>query len=549
MDPPVSTSPGVDAMSPGARASGPRLLPSPVPLDCYELRAVIGQGTAAIVYLGTDRTLRVPVAVREYIPQGLAGRDGASRVVPLSPAHERSFARGLEAFIEEARMLARCDHPSFLRIVRLLEANGTAYSVMPHYVGRPLTDVRRDANAAFDESQLRALLDDLLGALEAFHAFGRVHGGVSPDNVLLLQNGRPLLLRPRAPGRGTSGEPIDTLTRYLNIRDEPAASGAATETWTDVRDAARVIRFLMESGGAGHDKRYSGPFLEALDAAESPLPERRPRSVGEFRAWLKGLSEPERGPAAETILDFHPAPTAEAWRPAAASPIATPPTAGRPDRDAPAETVAPAIPERATSGREAPTRRMVSKSVVLLAILAVPAMVFWLLNRPPVAVQGWSKALVPPSLTPSRNAPNPGATAVATLPEAGSKAPSPALEGGGGWAGTAPDAAPNGPQTVGDLATPAAPIMSPSSPAPEGSEALARTGDAAAPSLPAAAEQPRPAVAAAPVLVSPKRGSPREFCAPRTQFALYRCMQAQCSTPKWSQHAQCIRLRATDDVD
>ena len=65
----------------------------------------------------------------------------------------------LQAFIDEARTLARCDHPSLLRIVRLLEANGTAYSVMPYYVGRRLTDVRRDAIFALGQYGARAVPD------------------------------------------------------------------------------------------------------------------------------------------------------------------------------------------------------------------------------------------------------------------------------------------------------------------------------------------------------------------------------------------------------
>ena len=105
-----------DPPSSGPGFSGLRLLSPPVPLDCYELRGVIAQGTAAVVYLGTDRTLRVPVAIREYMPQGLVWRDATSRVMPLSPAQEIPFSRGLNAFIDEARSLARCDHPSLLRM-------------------------------------------------------------------------------------------------------------------------------------------------------------------------------------------------------------------------------------------------------------------------------------------------------------------------------------------------------------------------------------------------------------------------------------------------
>jgi hypothetical protein len=612
-----------DAGSGGPGVSGLRLLPSPVPLDCYELRGVIAEGAAAIVYLGTDLTLRVPVAIREYMPQGLAWRDATSRVMPLSPAQEIPFARGLQAFIDEARTLARCDHPSLLRIVRLLEANGTAYSVMPHYLGRRLTDVRRDAKAAYEEQQLRTLLAELLGALEAFHAFGSVHGGVSPNNILLLQNGRPVLLRPRAQSRETSSEPMDTLTGYMNHRSEAEATsvGSATGPWTDLRDAARVIRFLMAgewagnqslAGGRGASSRevaeapaltrpqahYSRSLLEALDAAESLLPQRRPRSVEEFREWLKelppsepavagarrhdsaapadvsvreskentaaavalasgapDLPEPHRGLAQETTPDVDPAATAEPCIATTAAPLPTPHTAGRAEGDPPAETVEREVAPKAKFHRDIRTRRMALKSAVVLGILAVPAMGAWLVNRPPVVIQGWSRALAPPSLIPSRNAPNSVAIATPRLPEAASQAASGALESGGAITGTSPDGVRSAAPAVGDLAADRAPLTSPTTPAPattvpENSVVLPQPGDTDALSTPVAPEAPPSPATAAPVPQSPpKQGSPREFCAPRTQFALYRCMQTQCRHPRWSHHAECIRLRATDDVD
>ena len=44
-----------------------------------------------------------------------------------------------------------------------------------------------------DEEALRALLNALLGALEAFHHAGGCHGKVTPSNILLLADNRPLL--------------------------------------------------------------------------------------------------------------------------------------------------------------------------------------------------------------------------------------------------------------------------------------------------------------------------------------------------------------------
>jgi len=42
---------------------------------------------------------------------------------------------------------------------------------------------------------------------------------------------------------------------------------------------------------------------------------------------------------------------------------------------------------------------------------------------------------------------------------------------------------------------------------------------------------------------------PREACGARTEFALYRCMQAQCAQARWSAHPECVRLRKSDRVD
>jgi hypothetical protein len=62
-----------------------------------------------------------------------------------------------------------------------------------------------------------------------------------------------------------------------------------------------------------------------------------------------------------------------------------------------------------------------------------------------------------------------------------------------------------------------------------------------------AAVKPPPAPAPAPRTAS--SDSPRAECGTRTEFALYRCMQMECSQARWSKHPQCVRLRETDTVE
>ena len=76
-----------------------------------------------------------------------------------------TFALGLKSFVNEAKLLARFDHPSLLKVHRFWEANGTAYMAMPVLRGRTVKEVRQEMSAPPDEAWLRALLDPLLGAI------------------------------------------------------------------------------------------------------------------------------------------------------------------------------------------------------------------------------------------------------------------------------------------------------------------------------------------------------------------------------------------------
>jgi len=84
--------------------------------------------------------------------------------------------------------------------------------------------------------------------------------------------------------------------------------------------------------------------------------------------------------------------------------------------------------------------------------------------------------------------------------------------------------------------------------APQAAAAAAATAEPPASAPPPAAVAPAPKRATQ-QQVARAPASPREVCGPRTQFSLYRCMKLQCSQQRWTAHAQCKRLRATDSVD
>jgi non-specific serine/threonine protein kinase len=284
-------------------------------LEGYALDRVIAETSVAVVYLGTDVALKLPVAVKEYLPQRLARRHSASLVLPL-PGETQRFERGLQAFVEEARTLARCEHPSLLRVVRLVQANGTAYRAMPHHAGQRLDEMWRRRGAPPDGTTLRALLEGLLDALQAWQLVGGVHGRVAPDNILVLLDGRPLLMGPGAveaalaPERGGAAS--------SGARGTPLTDAWPRGPWVDVHAVARVGRFCITGewpqegtdaaaeplrdamrrlGLAGARLPLDAALVDAIAAATSPEPQLRPQSAAQLREWLA------HGPPAFAAVD------------------------------------------------------------------------------------------------------------------------------------------------------------------------------------------------------------------------------------------------------
>jgi serine/threonine protein kinase len=180
-DPPIAAEHPASALPVGTR------------LGEFELTRVLGVGGFGIVYLAFDHALHREVAVKEYKPASLAGRTETLHVSLRSQSDADTFALGLKSFVNEARLLARFDHPSLVKAHRFWEANNTAYLAMPVYRGQTLKQVRAGMSATPDEAWLRAMLLPLLRAIDKLHGEGVCHRDIAPDNIQTEADGRPVL--------------------------------------------------------------------------------------------------------------------------------------------------------------------------------------------------------------------------------------------------------------------------------------------------------------------------------------------------------------------
>ncbi len=355
----------------GAGASDTHSLRLGTRLGEFELTKEIGEGGFSIVYLAWDHSLDRQVALKEYMPSSIATRLGATDVGARSERHRETFDAGLKSFINEAKLLARFDHPALVKVYRFWEANGTAYMVMPFYEGKTVKDTVRALPAPPDEAWLRGLLAPLTEALNVIHAERCYHRDIAPDNVILLAGSNKPLLLDFGAARRVIGDMTQALTvilkpGYAPVEQYAEVPGMKQGPWTDVYALAAVVywaitgktpptsvgRMLSDTYVPLMDcaaGRYSPQFLRAIDQALEVLPERRTQSIDALRDAL-ALSQAPTDAEVTTARWVDPEATVIRPTPPAAAPAhataAQPPSAG-------AKTVS-TVPPPAAAATSAP---------------------------------------------------------------------------------------------------------------------------------------------------------------------------------------------------
>jgi len=294
----------------------------------YRIEDVLGSGGFGITYRARETSIGRTVAIKEYLPAGVAlrGRDSAS-VLPISADDRPTFEWGLDRFRIEAQTLVPFRHPNIVKVLRFFEANATAYMVMDYEEGESLECVL-DREGALDEARIRGFLEPLLDGLAEIHATGFLHRDIKPDNIYLRNDGQPVLLDFGA-ARQALGVRSHSLTAIVTSGYAPYEqyeSDGDQGPWTDIYAMGAVLysaiggdvppestqRLSAYARGRGDPMipattlgmgRYSIAFLEAIDGALRIMEQDRPQTVHEWRHWLaEGLpaAEPEPDPAPAT---------------------------------------------------------------------------------------------------------------------------------------------------------------------------------------------------------------------------------------------------------
>jgi serine/threonine protein kinase len=291
-----------------SKAYSNKALPAGTVLREWRLEDVLGVGGFGIVYKAKGIYFGELVAIKEYFPSSISERDAEATVVPIDSDAEEVHALGLKKFVEEAKLLWNLStptrHPNIVSVRSLFEIHGTAYIVMDFEDGTSLSKMLKQGRR-FNEAALTGIIRPVAEGLDRAHRVGVLHRDIKPPNILVNENGRPVLIDFGSArfetGEATSTKvtfhtpPYAALEQYVKTykqgpwTDIYALGVVAYECITGEKPPEVLERLHGEMGEPLVNGRWPGfskEFLAAVDAAMAVRPDDRPQTISEWLAMF-----------------------------------------------------------------------------------------------------------------------------------------------------------------------------------------------------------------------------------------------------------------------
>jgi serine/threonine-protein kinase len=232
--------------------------PMPLPgdiIDGYEIQSEIGRGGMGRVYHATHTVTGQEVALKMLLPHLSADRRVRGR------------------FFNEARVLAKLEHPSLVPLLGFIESGARAFIVMPLVKGETLDKrLRRDGRMPLDV--VARLFEPMCAALEHVHSHDLLHRDLKPSNIIIRSDDRPVITDfgiARAIGAEKVTLPGMVVGTAEYLAPEQASGVSRDDKRSDVYSLG-VLLYEMVTGRVPFEHPNAGEVLQRHVNALPPPP-------------------------------------------------------------------------------------------------------------------------------------------------------------------------------------------------------------------------------------------------------------------------------------
>lgn len=215
----------------------------------YLIGKVLGQGGFGITYLGLDLHLQRKLAIKEYYPSSFVCRKDASGTVSWFSGEMARHARqsGQDMFLQEARKMSRVSRiPEVVQVFDMFRENVTAYICMDYIDGITLQKLLK-STGPLTWNRARKIFLPAMAAMVKVHKAGVIHQDLSPDNIMLQQDGsvRILDLGAAKDLKVNSGKFSMQAAKSGFSPPEQYLQNSNSGSWTDVYAMAATMYYTL----------------------------------------------------------------------------------------------------------------------------------------------------------------------------------------------------------------------------------------------------------------------------------------------------------------